>query len=203
MSVFSKADTYSVVELACLWILVHLFVRHVLLTGYSAKFTVHRGIFHSQLAAVFFLFLSAAAAISPLWLATVRAWLVGCFVALGYIDPSAARRDLQRVDLTGARVKKSFWPRASSSRAWTDEFKTSVALGAATVAVFFLAAPAVGVLCARARKSENTTQPCTSASCLRTVGSIFRTGATSKQQAGSRTDDDALATGSITRGKLP
>src|SRR5215813_11053019 len=48
---FSRADAYSFTTLSCIWILVHLFVRHVLYMIF-AKFTVHRGIFHSQLAAV-------------------------------------------------------------------------------------------------------------------------------------------------------
>ena len=95
MSVFSKADTYSVVELACLWILVHLFVRHVLYKIF-AKFTVHRGIFHSQLAAVFFLFFERRGRISPVWPryghGLARRLLCGAWLH----DPSAARRDLQR-----------------------------------------------------------------------------------------------------------
>ena len=100
MSVFSKADTYSVVELSCLWILVHLFVRHVLYKIF-AKFTVHRGIFHSQLAAIFFLFFSAAAAYHLFGLATVTSWLVGCFVALGYMI-HLLLDEIYSVDISGA-----------------------------------------------------------------------------------------------------
>jgi len=139
MSVFSKADTYSVVELSCLWILVHLFVRHVLYKIF-AKFTVHRGIFHSQLAAIFFLFLSAAAAYHMFGLSTVSAWLVGCFVALGYMI-HLLLDEIYSVDITGARIKKSFG--TALKFASVQEFKTSAALGIATVALFFLATPAV------------------------------------------------------------
>jgi len=139
MSVFSKADTYSVVELSCLWILVHLFVRHVLYKIF-AKFTVHRGIFHSQLAAIFFLFLSAAAGYHMFALSTVSAWLVGCFVALGYMI-HLLLDEIYSVDISGARIKKSFG--TALKFASVEELKTSLALGIATVALFFLATPAV------------------------------------------------------------
>src|SRR5215471_1308382 len=139
MSVFSRADAYSVVELSCIWILVHLFVRHVLYKIF-AKCTVHRGIFHSQLAAVFFLLLSAAGAYHLFGLGTVSAWLLGCFVALGYMI-HLLLDEIYSVDITGARVKKSFG--TALKFASFDEFKISVALGIATVAVFFLATPAV------------------------------------------------------------
>src|SRR5206468_4030953 len=139
MSVFSKADTYSLVELSCLWILVHLFVRHVLYKIF-AKFTVHRGIFHSQLAAVFFLFLSAAAGYHLFGLSTVSAWLVGCFVALGYMI-HLLLDEIYSVDITGARIKKSFG--TALKFASLDELKISLALGAVTVALFFTATPAL------------------------------------------------------------
>jgi hypothetical protein len=137
MSVFSKADTYSIVELSCLWILVHLFVRHVLYKIF-AKFTVHRGIFHSQLAAVFFLFVSAAAAYHLFGLATVTSWLIGCFVALGYMI-HLVLDEIYSVDITGARIKKSFG--TALKFASVDELKISVGLAVATAAVFFLATP--------------------------------------------------------------
>jgi hypothetical protein len=139
MSVFSRADTFSVVELSCLWILVHLFVRHVLYKIF-AKFTVHRGIFHSQLAAIFFLLVSAAGAYHLFGLATTAAWLVGCFVALGYMI-HLLLDEIYSVDITGARLKKSFG--TALKFASMDQLKTSTALAIATVAVFFLAAPAV------------------------------------------------------------
>ena len=139
MSVFSRADAYSVVELSCIWILVHLFVRHVLYKIF-AKCTVHRGIFHSQLAAVFFLLLSAAGAYHLFGLGTVSAWLLGCFVALGYMI-HLLLDEIYSVDITGARIKKSFG--TALKFASVEELKTSLALGTATVLLFFLAAPAM------------------------------------------------------------
>src|SRR5215475_15934044 len=130
MSVFSKADIFSVVELSVLWLAVYLFVRHVLYKIF-AKFTVHRGIFHSQLAAVFFLFASAAAAYHLFGLPSITSWLLGCFVALGYMI-HLLLDEIYSVDITGARIKKSFG--TALKLASLEEFKTSLALGAATVA---------------------------------------------------------------------
>jgi hypothetical protein len=139
MSVFSRADTYSVVELACLWILVHLFVRHVLYKIF-AKFTVHRGIFHSQLAALFFLLFNAAIAYHLFGLSAVSAWLVGSFVAIGYMT-HLLLDEIYSVDITGARVKKSFGT-ALKFVSFEDP-KTSVALGVATAALFLAVTPAL------------------------------------------------------------
>jgi hypothetical protein len=137
MSVFSRADTFSLVELSILWIAVHLFVRHVLYRIF-AKFTVHRGIIHSQLAALFFLLLSAAVAYHLFGLGTVSAWLLGCFVALGYMI-HLVLDEIYSVDITGARIKKSFG--TALKFASLEEPKTSLALGAATVLLFFTATP--------------------------------------------------------------
>jgi hypothetical protein len=195
MSVFSRADTYSVVELVCLWILVHLFVRHVLYKIF-AKFTVHRGIFHSQLAAIFFLFFGAAAAYHLFGLASVTSWLVGCFVALGYMI-HLLLDEIYSVDLTGARVKKSFG--TALKFASKEKLKVSAALGAATVAMFFLAVPAVGDF---AHALGNQKTYATLHERFLPNGRWFNIPYRSNvETAGSRTDDDTLATGSITRTK--
>src|SRR5215510_7109153 len=137
MSVFSRADTYSVVELSILWLAVYLFVRHGLYKIF-AKFTVHRGIFHSQLAALFFLLFNAAVAYHVFGLSAVTSWLVGCFVALGYMI-HLTLDEIYSVDITGARVKKSFG--TALKFASFEGLKTSLALGAATVALFFATPP--------------------------------------------------------------
>ena len=194
MSVFSKADTYSVIELSCLWILVHLFVRHVLYKIF-AKFTVHRGIFHSQLAAIFFLLVSAAAAYHLFGLATVTAWLVGCFVALGYMI-HLLLDEIYSVDITGARVKKSFG--TALKFASFDQLKTSVALGIATVAVFFLAAPAVSDF-AHALGNQKTYASLYER--FLPKDRWFNIPYRRVESAGGDRSDDALTTGSITGGK--
>ena len=81
-------------------------VRYVLAPVFKS-FSVHRGIWHSLLAAVFFAWtgstLSHAALGQPSWLAWTHglALLVGCLVHLT-LD------ELYSVDLEGARLKRSF-----------------------------------------------------------------------------------------------
>src|SRR5262249_50646196 len=83
----------------------------------------------------------AAAGYHLFGLATVTSWLIGCFVALGYMI-HLLLDEIYSVDITGARIKKSFG--TALKFASIEEFKTSVGLGIATVAVFFLATPTLG-----------------------------------------------------------
>lgn len=137
LSVFSKADAYSIVELACMWIFVYVIIRYVPYKIF-AKFTVHRGIFHSLLAAVFFWFLTTAIAYHLFGLDTLSAWLVGCFVAIGYVI-HLLLDELYSVDLTGAKLKESFG--TALKLASLTNLKASFALGTATLLLFFMATP--------------------------------------------------------------
>ena len=49
---FSRAGVYSIVELSLLWVVTYVVVRHVIFKLF-ARFSVHRGVFHSLLAAIF------------------------------------------------------------------------------------------------------------------------------------------------------
>jgi hypothetical protein len=101
------------------------------------------------------------------------------------------------VDLTGARVKKSFG--TALKFASKEKLKVSVALGVATVAMFFLAAPAVGDF---AHALGNQKTYATLHERFLPNGRWFNIPYRSNvETAGSRTDDDTLATGSIIRTK--
>jgi len=137
VSVFSKADAYSIVELACVWILVYVVIRYLPYKIFI-EYTVHRGIFHSLLAGLFFCFLTTAAAYQLFNVDTLTAWMIGSFVALGYLI-HLLLDEIYSVDVTGARIKKSF---GTALKPAGINLRTSVALGVATVALFFLATPA-------------------------------------------------------------
>jgi membrane-bound metal-dependent hydrolase YbcI (DUF457 family) len=138
LTVFSRSEAFSIVELVCLWIIVDVTIRYVPYKIF-AKFTVHRGIFHSLLAAIFFGFLTTAAASRLFGLDAQSAWLVGSFVSLGYVT-HLLLDEIYSVDLMGANIKQSFGTaiKFASFKNW----KASIALGAATVALFFMATPA-------------------------------------------------------------
>src|SRR6266851_3072680 len=57
LTLFSRTNVYSIVELSILWIVTYMVVRYIIFQMF-AKLTVHRGIFHSILAAIFFGFLT-------------------------------------------------------------------------------------------------------------------------------------------------
>lgn len=195
MSVFSRADTFSVIELSCMWILVYLFVRYGLYKIF-AKFTVHRGIFHSQLAALFFLLLSAATAYHLFGLDTVSAWLLGCFVALGYMI-HLLLDEIYSVDITGAKIKKSFG--TALKFASTAELKTSLALGSATVILFVLASPGLSDF---VQTLGNQRAYASLHDRFLPKDRWFNLPYPRRVESAGRTDDVDI-TGSIARGKLP
>ena len=59
LTLFSRAGVYSIVELSILWGVTYVLVRYVIFKLF-ARLSVHRGVFHSLLAAVFFGFLTTS-----------------------------------------------------------------------------------------------------------------------------------------------
>lgn len=71
------------------------------------RFTEHRGVFHSLLAAVFFALLATSVTHYFLHWSVLQAWLNGVFIAFGFIV-HLLLDELYSVDLTNKRMKKSF-----------------------------------------------------------------------------------------------
>ena len=105
-SVFSRISTYSLVEAILLWAAVFFFVRYPVFELFK-RFTVHRGVFHSLTAAVFFCFLCAIVLYDVFALPSVLAWLSGLFILFGYMV-HLLLDELYSVDMMGIRLKKSF-----------------------------------------------------------------------------------------------
>ena len=103
---FCVVDKYSIVELWIVWIGVFLAVRyfgHLLFH----HFAVHRGVFHSILAGLFFLFATAAIFYHGLGIEAGICWLAGIFMFFGYIV-HLLLDEIYSVDFNGNRVKRSF-----------------------------------------------------------------------------------------------
>ena len=84
----------------------YLFIRH----GICALFnwlTMHRGVFHSILAALFFALLMTCISYHFLHWDVLHAWLNGIFIALGFIV-HLILDEVYSVDLFNSRIKKSF-----------------------------------------------------------------------------------------------
>ncbi len=72
-----------------------------------AKFTVHRGVFHSILAAAMMGLLFTVAADIMLVAGEILSWYIGSFVTLGYLV-HLLLDEFYSVDFSNARIKKSF-----------------------------------------------------------------------------------------------
>ncbi len=103
---FCVVAKYSIVELWIIWIGAFLTVRYL---GHSLfhNFAVHRGVFHSVLAGVFFLLATAAIFHHGLNVPTGISWLAGVFMLFGYLI-HLLLDEIYSVDFSGNRVKRSF-----------------------------------------------------------------------------------------------
>ncbi|MBF0214534.1 MAG: metal-dependent hydrolase [Magnetococcales bacterium] len=81
---FSQVAVYSIAELTVLWLVTYLFIRLAVLELF-VRFTVHRGIFHSLPAGVFFAGATAALLLRLFHLSERLAWLAAVFMLLGYL----------------------------------------------------------------------------------------------------------------------
>ena len=98
-----------------------------------ARFSVHRGVFHSLLAAVFFGFLTTSLTYHLFRLSALGAWMSGLFVSVGYVI-HLVLDEIYSVDLTGARVKRSF---GTALKLISADVKATTCLVLATILVFF------------------------------------------------------------------
>ena len=98
-----RHESYWVLAAAAV---AYLFVRYGVFEIFN-RFTEHRGVFHSLLAAVFFAL--AATCISDYFLHwdAVLAWLNGLIIAFGFVV-HLLLDEIHSVDLTNRRMKKSF-----------------------------------------------------------------------------------------------
>ena len=128
---FSRAGVFSIVELSLLWVATYVVVRHVIFKLF-ARFSVHRGVFHSLLAAVFFGFLTTSLTYHLFRLSALGAWMSGLFVSVGYMI-HLVLDEIYSVDLTGARVKRSF---GTALKLISADVKATTCLVLATIVVF-------------------------------------------------------------------
>lgn len=103
---FVGAARYSIAELWILWIGTFLFVRYGVHAIFHS-FAVHRGIWHSVLAGVFWSFLTAIGYRYMLGFHEGVAWLGAGFMLVGYLV-HLVLDEMYSVDFLGNRLKTSF-----------------------------------------------------------------------------------------------
>ena len=134
---FCVVSQYSIVELWLIWIGTFLLVRYL---GHLLfhNFAVHRGVFHSVLAGVFFLMATSAIFYHGLNSDPRICWLSGVFMLFGYIV-HLLLDEIYSVDFSGNRVKRSFGTalKLIEYRNWGASFL----MFAATVGMFYLTPP--------------------------------------------------------------
>lgn len=141
VAMFAFLGRFSELHLVGIWLGVFLGVRYAVLELF-ARFTVHRGAFHSLLAATFF----GLGAVCLSWhvfeSSRLSAWLHGVFVALGY-SVHLLLDELFSVDLLNRRLKRSFGTafKVVSLEYWG----ASLLLLAATTAVYSFTPPYAGL----------------------------------------------------------
>jgi hypothetical protein len=103
---FSLVGHFLFLDLALFWVGAFLVVRYGLFEVF-ARLTVHRGVWHSWLAAGFAALCAVNGVFHFLDFSAWESWLVGFFVALGYLT-HLCLDEIASVDLLGNRVKRSF-----------------------------------------------------------------------------------------------
>jgi len=103
---FALVGRMRLLDVALVWLGVFLLVRFAVFEAF-ARFTVHRGVWHSWLAAALSALATANAAYHLMDTPAVEAWIAAGFVALGYLT-HLALDELASVDLWGHRVRRSF-----------------------------------------------------------------------------------------------
>jgi len=133
LTLFSRANIYSIMELSILWMVTYVVVRYIIFQMF-ARLTVHRGIFHSILAAVFFYFLITDISYYLFSLNALNAWVAGLFVFIGYLI-HLILDEMYSVDLIGTKIKKSF---GTALKIISTNMKATSLLLLATVLVFYM-----------------------------------------------------------------
>jgi hypothetical protein len=106
IALFSLSRQYSIAELWIVWLGVYLAVRYGGHKLFNER-TRHRGIFHSVLAGIFFMSLTAVIFDRVFGEPPALAWLTGLFVIIGFLI-HLALDEIYSVDIEGVAIKKSF-----------------------------------------------------------------------------------------------
>jgi hypothetical protein len=106
MIMFAKAAHFSIIELWITWGIGYVLIRHVAFEVFKSL-TVHRGIFHTLLAGLFFWFFATVLAYHLLDFSKFISWAIGFFVFFGFIV-HLTLDELYSVDLLNRRIKRSF-----------------------------------------------------------------------------------------------
>ncbi len=132
---FAFAEHYSVLELMVLWLSTLVAVRYGLHALFH-RLSVHRGVWHSLLAGVFWAAMTAFTMYSILGRHEGVAWLGGGFLFVGYVQ-HLLLDEIYSVDVMNRRIKSSF---GTALKIYDSRYRAaSIAMAAAAVAAVLVA----------------------------------------------------------------
>lgn len=135
---FAFAEKYSVVELMVLWLGTLVAVRYGLHTLFH-RLSVHRGVWHSLLAGLFFAAVTAIIMHYVLGRHEGVAWLGGGFLFLGYLQ-HLVLDEIYSVDVMNHRIKSSF---GTALKIFDSRYRAaSAAMAIATALALYMTPPA-------------------------------------------------------------
>ena len=134
LSIFKLLYQYSIVELFIVWAAIYGLIRYAVFEIFT-RLTVHRGVFHSLLAVVFFTLLITNMSYHLLAYNLQQSWLSGLFIGLGYLV-HLSLDELYSVDLLNARLKRSFGTALKPIS--LNNLKTSFLMLALTSGLFYI-----------------------------------------------------------------
>ncbi len=103
---FALVGRLHLLDVSLIWLATFVSVRFGVFEAF-ARFTIHRGMWHSWLAAALAALATANAAHHLVGTQAREAWVAGGFVALGYLT-HLCLDELASVDLWGHRMRRSF-----------------------------------------------------------------------------------------------
>ncbi len=106
IALFHYSQYLSIAELCLLWLAIFVSVRYFIWRLFH-EFTVHRGLFHSLLANIFFAVTGAAIFYNLLEKSDTVAWMGGAIIFIGALT-HLLLDELYSIDFAGNRVKRSF-----------------------------------------------------------------------------------------------
>lgn len=134
---FFFVDKLSIAEMWLLWLGTYIGIRYVAYFIFH-RMSYHRGIYHSVLAGLFFCFVTVIIYRYVLQRHEGVAWLAGAFTFVGYLV-HLILDELYSVDVSGARIKRSF----GTALKLIDRKKMghTTAMAIATVLAFLMTPP--------------------------------------------------------------
>ncbi|CCE25081.1 metal-dependent hydrolase [Methylotuvimicrobium alcaliphilum] len=149
LSLFNTSNLLSALSEKCiplslLLIVLTTFVsvRYLLFAVFNSL-TVHRGVFHSILAAIFFALLVTCIAHFQLQQTIEFSWLSGLFVCIGFIV-HLLLDEVFSVDLSNSRMKKSF---GTALKLWNyNSWSASIIMLLCTLTLYYTSPPLVSTI---------------------------------------------------------